>query len=88
MKDARTRKASNYFDKENQGILRPIRDSDELTIRITHSILLNILETKMEELSRRGSMFLTHQGGRGSILMDASRRRTLSRQNEGLVNQN
>merc|ERR1711914_3930 len=58
MKDARTRKASNYFDKENQ-------------------------ETKMEELSRRGSMFLTHQGGRGSILMDASRRRTLSRQNEG-----
>ena len=40
----------------------------------------------MEELSRRGSMFLTHQGGRGSILMDASRRRTLSRQNEGLVN--
>ena len=41
MKDARTRKASNYFDKENQGILLPTRDSDELTIRNSHPALLN-----------------------------------------------
>ena len=46
MKDARTRKASNYFDKENQGILCPIRDSDELTIRNTHPILLKIFRNE------------------------------------------
>ena len=46
---------------------------------------LRNLEMKMEELARRGSMFLTNQSGRGSILMDANRRRTISRQNEGLV---
>jgi len=57
MKDARARKASNYFDKENQ-------------------------EAKMEEISRRGSMFLS-KDQRGSMLIDASRRRTISRQNEG-----
>ena len=80
MKDARTRKASNYFDKENQG---------KMNFRYLESkfwtIIIKYLETKMEELSRRGSMFLTNQGGRGSILMDANRRRTLSRQNEGQV---
>ena len=80
MKDARTRKASNYFDKENQGKMNfRYLDSKFWTL------IIKYLETKMEELSRRGSMFLTNQGGRGSILMDASRRRTLSRQNEGQV---
>ena len=38
----------------------------------------------MEEVSRRGSMFLS-KDQRGSMLIDASRRRTISRQNEGPV---
>lgn len=41
MKDARTRKASNYFDKENQGIKNtPCRHSDEITLGNTHPALL------------------------------------------------
>ena len=39
MKDARTRKASNYFDKENQGI-KNTRVRGEITIGNTHPALL------------------------------------------------
>ena len=76
MKDARARKASNYFDKENQGLFG--------TFLGIFTVFNMYLEAKMEEISRRGSMFLS-KDQRGSMLIDASRRRTISRQNEGPV---